>query len=374
MTKTATLSPTQQAAQLCYRLVTSPLDRSHISDEGLAALHTILGSPVSADDIIHLGSKVRQGEDYPAMKSKIVATWGDRTDANQAMNEQDARAFILEIFSGLDHAILYEHDITASSTLVERGLASDSELQIPGNMPCWTLHLTIRGKALFLNDTMEVEIARGDMMLLHPNAHYHYGLHPGSDHWEHLWVLFQPRPHWSQWMEWGSLDDGILHLALPDTGSIAKMENLFGQLLTLKDDASSFKSDLQHNRLEEILIHCAQYSAMSDRQQVDKRIQSACDYMQFHLAERFSVDDIAAACNLSTSRLAHLFKEHMGISPKSWSNNMRLQQARKLLLGNNESINLIARQVGYEDPNQFSKYFKKNMGCSPREFRQAFSK
>jgi AraC-like DNA-binding protein len=53
---------------------------------------------------------------------------------------------------------------------------------------------------------------------------------------------------------------------------------------------------------------------------------------------------------------------------------MRLHQARKLLLGNNESINLIARQVGYEDPNQFSKYFKKNMGCSPREFRQAFSK
>jgi AraC-like DNA-binding protein len=94
--------------------------------------------------------------------------------------------------------------------------------------------------------------------------------------------------------------------------------------------------------------------------------------MQAHLTDGFSVDDIAAACNLSTSRFAHLFKEHMGVSPKSWGNNMRLQQARKLLLGNSDSINLIARQVGYEDPSQFTKYFKRNMGCSPREFRQSF--
>ena len=94
--------------------------------------------------------------------------------------------------------------------------------------------------------------------------------------------------------------------------------------------------------------------------------------MQAHLAEKFSVDDVAAACNLSTSRLAHLFKDHMGVSPKSWSNNLRLQQARRLLLGNSDSINYIARQVGYEDSSQFTKYFKRNLGCSPREFRQSF--
>jgi AraC family transcriptional regulator of arabinose operon len=149
------------------------------------------------------------------------------------------------------------------------------------------------------------------------------------------------------------------------------METSFRQLIALKDDNSPYKDDLRSNRLEEVLIRAREYSAARDRPLGDKRIQSACDYMQTHLAEGFSVDDIAAACHLSTSRLAHIFKEQMGVSPKSWGNNMRLQQARKLLLANNDSINHIARQVGYEDPSQFTKYFKRNMGCSPREFRQS---
>jgi AraC family transcriptional regulator of arabinose operon len=371
MKKTATLTPTQQAAQLCYRLYTSPLDRALITDEGLAALHTILGSPVSADSIIQLGTKIRQNDDFLATKAQMVNKWGNRTDANGILGEQEAKAFILEIFGGLDHSVIYDHGITASSTLIRHGLASDSDMQFPGKMPCWTLHLTVRGKALFLNEQMEVEVTRGDMMLLHPEAHYHYGLHPASENWEHLWALFQPRPHWSEWMEWTKLDDGVLHLSLPDEERFALIENLFRQLIALKDNASPYMSDLQHNRLEEILIHSKKTSAAQNRQQIDKRIQNACDYMHTHLAQKFSVDDIAAACNLSASRLAHLFKEHMGISPKSWSNNMRLQQARKLLLANDESINLIAGQIGYEDTNQFSKYFKKNMGCSPREFRQS---
>jgi YesN/AraC family two-component response regulator len=45
-----------------------------------------------------------------------------------------------------------------------------------------------------------------------------------------------------------------------------------------------------------------------------------------------------------------------------------------MLLNSNDSISHIARQVGYDDPAQFTKYFKKNLGCSPREFRQSFQR
>ena len=357
---------------MCFRLYSSVLDKSLISDDALEALHNILGSPVSAEEIIQFSSKLRQSENIVSMQQEVMGSWSKRMDSRQMLNEDDALAFILELFSGLDHAVIYDHGITASSTLVERDYVSDSEMRFPGRMPCWTLHLTLRGKALFLNEHMEVEASRGEMMLFHPEACYHYGLHPAADNWEHLWALFQPRPQWSDWLEWDTLDQGILHLTLPDTDSIALVEKLFRQLVALKHDTSPYQSDLQHNRLEEILIRAREYSTRSGRSLVDKRIQGACDYMQAHLTDGFSVDDIAAACNLSTSRFAHLFKEHMGVSPKSWGNNMRLQQARKLLLGNSDSINLIARQVGYEDPSQFTKYFKRNMGCSPREFRQSF--
>lgn len=372
MPETADLSPIQQAAQMCLGLVLSPTEKSLISDEGLAGLNNFLGSEVTAEEIVQIGIKMRESEDFSTFQKTIENKWAASMDANHVLTEENSLAFIRDLFSGLDHAVLYEHSITAGSSRNERDKLSDSEMQFPGNMPCWTLHLTLQGKALFLNEEMEVGVSKGEMMLFHPDACYHYGLHPGADSWEHLWVLFQPRPQWSEWLEWETLNEGISHLTLPDAQSLNSMDGLFRQLIALKEEDSEYQGDLQHNRLEEILIRAKGYSTERDRPLGDKRIQSACDYMQVHLAEGFSVDDVAAACNLSTSRLAHLFKEHMGVSPKSWSNNLRLQQARKLLLSNSDSINHVARQVGYEDPSQFTKYFKRNMGCSPREFRQSF--
>ena len=372
MSKTADLRPIQQAAKMCLGLALSPPSRALVFDDGLAALNNFLGSEVSADEIIQIAIKMRESQHFSIFQQTIENNWAASADANQTLSEENSLAFLQDLFSSLDHAVLYEHSITAGSSRNERDKISGGEMQFPGNMPCWTLHFTLQGKALFLNEQMEVEVSEGEMMLFHPDACYHYGLHPSAESWEHLWVLFQPRPQWSEWLEWEALNEGISHLALPDTTSLVQMERLFRQLIALKKDGSPYQDDLQHNRLEEILIRAKGYSAERERPLRDKRIQSACDYMQSHLAKGFNVDDVAAACNLSTSRLAHLFKEHMGVSPKSWGNNLRLQQARKLLLGNSDSINHVARQVGYEDPSQFTKYFKRNMGCSPREFRRSF--
>ena len=357
---------------MCLGLALSSPEKSLISKEGLAALNNFLGSDVNAEEIVQIGIKMRENEDFSTFQQTLKSKWMAGMDANQTLSEENSLAFIRDLFSGLDHAVLYEHSITAGSSRNERDKLSGSEMRFPGNMPCWTLHLTLQGKALFLNEKMEVEVSKGEMMLFHPDACYHYGLHSSANTWEHLWVLFQPRPQWSEWLEWKAINEGISHLALPDTQSLVQMERLFRQLIALKEDGSQYQDDLQHNRLEEILIRARGYSTESERPLGDKRIQSACDYMHSHLAEGFSVDDVAAACNLSTSRLAHLFKEQMGVSPKSWGNNLRLQQARKLLLGNSDSINHVARQVGYEDPSVFTRYFKRNMGCSPREFRQSF--
>ncbi len=372
MTKAATPTPVQQAALLCYRLATRPLEPSLISEAGLAAMGDIVGSQISAEMLLQFSSKLRQSEQYAHRQADIIANWRERMDTIHSLDEKEALSFIQTLFSELDHTVVYDHGITVGSTQLERGLIGDTEMQFPGSMPCWTLHLTLQGKALFLNDQIGAEVTRGDMMLFHPDACYHYGLHPASDHWQHLWVLFQPRPHWSDWLEWKELDEGLFKLTLEDEASISLMEKLFRQLLIMANKVSPYQSDLQHNRLEEIIIRAREYSSKPERKLSDKRILLACDFIQKNLAEKFSVEDVAAACNLSPSRLAHLFKQQMGMSPKSWSSNLRLQRARKKLLASNDSVSEIARQIGYNDPNQFTKYFKKNMGCSPREFRRSF--
>jgi len=374
MTETADLSDMQQAARLCYRLFEGPLVEADIPPEGLIALQSVLGSPVSAGELLQVTNRLRNHQNFAEVHTNLMANWQARLESVASLSDDDALAFMQALFGTLDHAALYDHGVNASISLHKRGSVIGVEMQYPGNMPCWTVHLTTGGTGLLLNEQMEARVERGDMMLFHPQARYHSGLHPAAEYWEHFWALFQPRPHWNEWLNWHEIDEGILVLHLPDEQSTAAMESLFNDLVSLRDDPSPQQNDLQHNRLEEILIRTSAYKLESPQKSLDKRVQHACDYMQGHMAERFSIDNVAAACNLSTSRLAHLFKEHMGVSPKSWSNDLRLQQARKLLLAGRDSIARIASMVGYEDPNQFTRYFTKNMGCSPRAFRQAFLK
>lgn len=372
MTKTAENTPLQLAAQLCYRLLCDSLDETDIPLESLTALQSVAGSPLTAEELLQVTHRLRNHHSFASVQTHLMTRWSSQLEPVAALNDEDALEFLRQLFSSMDHAALYDHAITVNTTVQERDSASSVETRYSGNMPCWTLHLTLDGTGLLINDHMEVQVKRGDMMLFHPQARYHSGLHPVAQSWKHVWVLFQPRSHWSEWLDWQSGDEGIMVLSLPDEDCIALMEALFSALLALRDEPPPLQSDLQYIRLEEILLRASVYDHATPTKSLDTRVQRACDYMQAHLTGKFKIEDVAKACNLSSSRLAHLFKGHMGVSPKSWSNSLRLQMARKLLLADDASISDIAQAVGYEDPNQFTRYFSKNLGCSPREFRRLF--
>lgn len=368
MPNTANETSLQRTARAIYRWYRG----DDTEPQSLTAIQDFIGSPISVEELEHLGQRLRDSKAFRSAQQPLIDKWQARLEAPEGLSEADAHALIQELFEGFDHAFLYEHEIRANSTRVRRGSVSAAETRVT-EMPCWTLHMTLKGSALFLNDAMERQVVAGDLMLLRPDASYHYGLHPRADHWEHLWALFQPRPHWASLLEWQDLGRGILQLSTPTRADRQQLEGLFRELIALGKEQTRIAADLQYNKLEELLIRANNFKAAETRAPLDDRIVQACDYMQRHLAAKFSVGDVALACNLSTSRLAHLFKEQMGMSPKAWINAARLQQARKLLLNSRASIGRIASRVGYEDPAHFTRYFKQNMGCSPRQFRRTFS-
>ena len=367
MGKANDIGPIEKVANLCYRWHT----QNTVDEAGLMAVSELFGSPLNTQQIQHVAARIRRDKGFDKTQSEISARWEHRFNHTSRLGEKAAQAYLQELFVSFDHTILFHHDVSANSTAIERGKVSDSRTYYAGTMPCWTLHLTTAGRALYLNDNIELEAGPGDLLLFHPEAKFHCGLHPGARYWQHHWALFKPQQHWRDLLEWRSLDTGIYHAARTDAKTRAKIQRVFEELIELSSERSPIQEDLQYNRLEELLIRARGLSSPPD-DAVDRRIQKACDYMRRNITAGFHLDEVAADCNLSTSRLAHLFRERMGISPKCWSNNMRLQQARKLLLANNDGINVVARRVGYDDPSQFSRYFKKNIGCSPREFRQLF--
>lgn len=102
---------------------------------------------------------------------------------------------------------------------------------------------------------------------------------------------------------------------------------------------------------------------------VDPRVRTAMDLLCRRLNERLTVEDLADACCLSASRLAHLFREQVGQSPMRFLEAQRIRRARELLEHSALGVAEISDRVGFESPFYFSRRFSLAVGMSPRAYR-----
>ena len=102
----------------------------------------------------------------------------------------------------------------------------------------------------------------------------------------------------------------------------------------------------------------------------DPRIIEACQYVTNHLASEVKIEEVARHVCLSPSRLAHLFREQMGVNLLRWREDQRVIRAKLLLQTTQEPIASVGREVGYDDQLYFSRVFRKRVGVSPSDFRR----
>lgn len=99
------------------------------------------------------------------------------------------------------------------------------------------------------------------------------------------------------------------------------------------------------------------------------------DVVKQHVAENYAhpihLRDIALVLHLSYSHLSALFTREVGCTFTEYLIRYRMNIAQDLLRQSTASIGEIARSVGYRDPGQFSKTFKKRVGLPPGAFRLA---
>jgi len=82
-----------------------------------------------------------------------------------------------------------------------------------------------------------------------------------------------------------------------------------------------------------------------------------------------SLQKVAAEVSLSHYYFSHIFKNELKITFIEYLTKIKMEAAAKLLKNKNLNINQIAYAVGYQDPNYFSKVFKRYMKTSPIDYR-----
>ncbi|MBQ8907704.1 MAG: helix-turn-helix transcriptional regulator [Clostridia bacterium] len=102
-----------------------------------------------------------------------------------------------------------------------------------------------------------------------------------------------------------------------------------------------------------------------------KKITAVCRHMLASLSKDLPVSEYARLTHLSESRFTHLFHEVMGKSPVRYVAELRVQRAKELLTDSALPVLEIAEAVGIRNPYYFSRFFKKQTGMSPSDYRRA---
>ena len=101
-------------------------------------------------------------------------------------------------------------------------------------------------------------------------------------------------------------------------------------------------------------------------------IRMVKQYVQENYSRQVSLEDVAAASNLSSAYLSTMFKKEMGINFSDFLISCRMEAAKKLLKNTDLPISEVAEKVGYTDSRYFSKTFNKVVGLKPSAYRKLY--
>ena len=95
-------------------------------------------------------------------------------------------------------------------------------------------------------------------------------------------------------------------------------------------------------------------------------IQKAIAYIRHHYMEDITVTEVAKHSNISERYLRKLFTLHIRLSPLEYLNQIRINKATDLLKNTDYSVKEVSLMCGFQSAQYFSRVFKKQTGCCPR--------
>ena len=236
-----------------------------------------------------------------------------------------------------------------------------------GVRSCYLIHYVVSGKGVFYCGVHKHIVEKGQIFIIFPDTIVKYQADE-SDPWHYMWVGFS-----------GEEAKEILSTAgLDYNNPVLKINNPEMAIELL----SAMPSERSANTKSNLLFTAKLYEFMSlvvdsqggQTKSENNYLTTATRYIKAYYSEDITVDKIASHVGVSRKYLFVIFKNTLGISVKDYIVDYRIKKAKEFLSNDDLSIGNIAYSVGYSDPLNFSKIFKKKTGLSPKDYRLQFNK
>lgn len=115
-----------------------------------------------------------------------------------------------------------------------------------------------------------------------------------------------------------------------------------------------------------------QFSDLLNAQFLDEPLRELGDWMQKNLANAITLDDMAAAVNMSRRNFTRLFRERTGMSASEHLERLRTETVASLLNTTSLGLQQIARRTGFGSEQTLRRVFSRRFGVTPSEYRSHF--
>lgn len=105
-----------------------------------------------------------------------------------------------------------------------------------------------------------------------------------------------------------------------------------------------------------------------------RRIEKAFQFMNHNFDRSVSLNEVARLVNMTEVSFSRFIKKRTGNTFIDTLNEIRLGHASKKLIDTTHSISEISYNCGFNNISNFNRIFKKKKGCTPKEFRESFTK
>ncbi len=157
-----------------------------------------------------------------------------------------------------------------------------------------------------------------------------------------------------------------LHLSevTPDlVDAVIRLVKLLGQPGDIGVLAPLAEREILYRLLTGEQGHCLRQIAVAESR--IQQVNRAIGWIKKNFREPFSIEHIAKEARMSTSALHSHFKAVTALSPLQYQKQLRLQEARRLILSAAMDAATAGHNVGYESPSQFSREYARTFGAPP---------
>lgn len=217
----------------------------------------------------------------------------------------------------------------------------------------------ISGRGYIQENNRSYEVHAGDAYILRPNTYQHYRSDK-DDPWTKVW--FNVYGSFVRHM----LSDYSLESTVVFPG-VQNGEFLLEIVRAIENNPISSSDQIAVLLLKHIQTLAASLNAGDNSSQAALAVKQ---YIEEHLTQPLSIDEVANHVHLSRSRVLHLFKEVYNITPYQYYSSLKMELAISLLTRTPLSITEISDQLGFNGCQHFSSAFKKHYGMSPAAYRR----